>query len=175
MGNKVEELLREADDFIKNNRSRNCSAEVTEDLIRGLSAIVREYHPIVNPPVPVVENPNVVAWRPMVKEGLEKAVAELKKLLGHDNVIATTHIRRSVMKDGGVKAKLGIKFEAKSVYRRDIDPVKVIQRNVNAIMAANGLPKSAVLTTSGSQMNFSARVYLEGDEDYSMWVRMSRL
>lgn len=176
MGNKVEELLREADDFIKNNRSRNCSAEVTEDLIRGLSAIVREYHPIVNPPVPVVENPNVVDWRPMVKEGLDKAVAEIQMILGERTKIKhSTHIRRSVMKDGGVKAKLGIKFEANHVYTRSMDPVKIIQRKVNEVLSQHGLPFAAVLTTSGSQMNFSARVYLEGDEDYSMWVRIGRI
>lgn len=174
--NKVEDLLREADDFIKNNRSRNCSADVTEDLIRGLSQIVREYHPIVNPPTPVVENPNVVAWRHLVKEGLEKAVAEIQVVLGERTKITySTNIRRAVMKDGGVKAKLGIKFEAKHVYTRSMDPVKIIQRKVNEVLMSHGLPFAAVLTTSGSQMNFNARVYLEGDEDYTMWKRIGQL
>ena len=176
MGNKVEELLREADDFIKNNRSRNCSADVTEDLIRGLSEIVREYHPIVNPPAPAVENPNVVAWRPFVKEGLANAVSALQTILGdHINITSSTHIRRSVMKDGGVKARLGLKFEASACYNRAIDPVKIIQRQINEVFTQNGLPFAAVLTTSGSQMNFNARVYLEGDDDYSTYVRIGRL
>lgn len=176
MGNKVEELLQEADDFIKNNRSRNCSAEATEDLIRGLSAIVREYHPVVNPPTPVVENPNVVDWRPFVKEGLANAVSALQTILGdHINITSSTHIRRSVMKDGGVKARLGLKFEASACYNRAIDPVKIIQRQINEVFTQNGLPFAAVLTTSGSQMNFNARVYLEGDEDFSTYVRIARL
>ncbi|MNI61719.1 hypothetical protein D3C73_1170050 [compost metagenome] len=145
-------------------------------LVKDLAELVREYHPIVNPPAPVVENPNVVDWRPMVIEGLKKAVADIQTLLGeHTKITASTHIRRSVMKDGGVKAKLGIKFEAKHVYVRSMDPVKIIQRKVNEVLTSYGHPFAAVLTTSGSQMNFSARVYLEGDEDYSMWKRIGQL
>lgn len=170
---KVEKLLREAADFIKNNRSRNCSSADTEALIQGLSDIVREYHPIVNPPAPLVENPNVVAWRSFVNEGLANAVAELQIFLGdHIKITASTNIRRAVMKDGGVKARLNIKFEAKTVYSRSIEPTKIIQRTINATMTANGLPNVAVLTTSGSQMNFNARVYLEGDDSYEMWTRL---
>lgn len=145
-------------------------------LLYSLAKVVREQIPekIVKPIA--VENPNVVNWRPMVKEGLEKAVAEIQSLLGkHTTVTATTHIRRSVMKDGGVKAKLGIKFESKYAYTRTVDPVKIIQRKVNEVLASHGLPFAAVLTTSGSQMSFSARVYLEGDEDYTLWKKIGRL
>lgn len=145
-------------------------------LLHSLAKVVCEQIPekIVKPVL--VENPNVVAWRPLVKEGLEKAIFEIQLLLGERTKITySTHIRRSVMKDGGVKAKLGIKFEAKHTYTRSMDPVKIIQRKVNEVLSQNGIPFAAVLTTSGSQMNFSARVYLEGDEDYSMWKRIGQI
>lgn len=164
---KVVLLLREANDFLKSGECDDIP-KLVADLVQKL----QEYHPIVNPPDPVVENPNVVAWRDVIKEGVNQAAIEIQNTLGtRQPPKITTHIRRSVMKDGGVKAKLGIKFESKYQYSRDIDPIRVIQRNINAKMAAAGLPKVAVLTTAGSQMNFSARVYVEGDEDYSMWVR----
>ncbi|MNQ80373.1 hypothetical protein D3C85_953490 [compost metagenome] len=176
MANKVEDLLSRAKHFVDADTEGNGFRSVAGQLVKELADKVREYHPIVNPPVPVIENPNVVNWRPMVKEGLEKAVAEIQTVLGkHTTVTATTHIRRSVMKDGGIKAKLGIKFESKYAYTRAIDPVKIIQRKVNEVLASHGLPFAAVLTTSGSQMSFSARVYLEGDEDYTLWKRIGRL
>lgn len=168
---KVHQLIREAKEFLE---SGNCTD--INLLVKNLTDKLAEYHPIVNPPAPVTENPNVVAWRPMVKEGLEKAVVEIQTVLGkHTTVTATTHIRRSVMKDGGVKARLGIKFESKYAYNRSIDPVKIIQRKINEVLTSHGLPFAAVLTTSGSQMNFSARVYLEGDEDYTTWKRIGQL
>lgn len=144
-------------------------------LLHSLAQVVREQIPekIVKPVL--VENPNVTAWRPVVVAGLEDAVRVIRILLGHDQVTASTHIRRSVMKNGGIKAKLGIKFHAKTTYNRTHDYVKIIQRKINERMALNGLPFAAVLTTSGSQMNFNARVYLEGDGDYSTYVRMARI
>ena len=145
-------------------------------LLYSLAKVVREQIPekIVKPIA--VENPNVVDWRPLVKEGLANAVSALQTILGdHINITSSTHIRRSVMKDGGVKARLGLKFQASACYNRAIDPVKIIQRQINEVFTQNGLPFAAVLTTSGSQMNFSARVYLEGDEDYSTYVRIGRL
>lgn len=168
---KVQQLLREAREFLESGNCTDVNA-----LVKNLTDKLAEYHPIVNPPAPVTENPNVVAWRPMVKEGLEKAAAEIQTILGeHTKITFSTHIRRAVMKDGGVKAKLGIKFEAKHVYTRSMNPVKIIQRKVNEVLTSHGLPFAAVLTTSGSQMSFSARVYLEGDEDYTTWKRIGQL
>ena len=168
---KVHQLIREAKEFLE---SGNCTD--INLLISNLTDKLVEYHPIVNPPIPLTENPNVEDWRPMVKEGLERAAAEIQTALGPNTKITfSTHIRRAVMKDGGVKAKLSIKFEAKHVYVRALDPVKIIQRNVNVVLASHGIPFAAVLTTSGSQMKFSARVFLEGDEDYTTWKRIGQL
>lgn len=168
---KVQQLLREAREFLE---SGNCTD--INLMVKELTDKLAEYHPIVNPPDPVVENPNVVAWRSFVKEGLEQAVAEIQTILGERTKITfSTHIRRAVMKDGGVKAKLGLKFEAKHVYTRSMNPVKIIQRKINEVLTSHGLPFAAVLTTSGSQMSFSARVYLEGDEDYTTWKRIGQL
>lgn len=145
-------------------------------LLYSLAKVVREQIPekIVKPIA--VENPNVVGWRSIISSGLDDAVHEIKGKLGaHIRIKTSTHIRRSVMKNGGVKARLSLKFEAQSVYRQDLDLIKIIQRHINVRLSMNGLPAAAVLTTSGSQMNFNARVYLEGDEDFSTYVRIARL
>lgn len=169
MASKIEDLLARADIFLGNHTDRS----IGYSLVRELVDVVRVYHPIVNPPVPLVENPNIVAWRPLVKDGLSKAVEELQLILGlHVKIESSTHIRRSVMKDGGIKARIGIKFKARTPMNYKLaDPIKVIQRAVNETFDGNGLPKCVVQITCGSQMNFSARVYVEGDEDYERRAR----
>lgn len=170
-GSKVHQLIREARIFLE---SGNCTD--INKMVKELTDKLAEYLPIVNPPAPATENPNAVAWRPMVIAGLEDAVRDIQILLGdHVKITATTNIRRSVMKDGGIKARLSIKFQAKTTYNRDHNYVRIIQRKINERLQLNGLPFAAVLTTSGSQMNFNARVYIEGDDDYSTYVRMARL
>lgn len=170
MANKAVDLLNRADEFLTKGSGS------AKPLVKELVALLREYHPIVNPPLPVVENPNVVSRRPLVTAGLLSAIAELQTTFGeHIKVVGTTNIRRSVMKDGGVKAKLGIKFKASTYYNKNVDPIKVISRHINDVMDQNGLAHVSVVTTSGSQMSFSARVFVEGDEDYDRWLRISRI
>lgn len=167
---KVAQLIREAHEFLVSGECRDVLK-----LVKELTENLQTFHRVVNPPEPVVENPNVAAWRSIIKEGLDQALIEIQNALGiRTPPSASTFIRRAVMKDGGIKAKLGIKFTTNHLYSRSIDPVKIIQRHINEQMAAAGLPKVAVITTSGSQMKFNARVYIEGDDDYSMWVRVGR-
>lgn len=162
----VEELLRRAASVVENGDN-----EIDTSLVRDLAAKLREYHPIVHPKLPVVENPNITEWRPNITRGLNHAIESLKMTLKTQEVTATTHIRRSVMKDGGIKARLGIKCLIKAPYTRGVEPTKVMQSVINAHLAADGLPPVAIVTTSGSQMYFNARVYLEGDEDYDYYAK----
>lgn len=166
MESKVEKLLKRAANVVDNGDN-----EIDTSLVRDLAAVVREYHPIVNPPTPLVENPNIVAWRSQVIQGLNHAIATLKTTLKTDRITATTNIRRSVMKDGGIKARLGIKFKAHAVYDRNVDPRKIIQRIINVHMEAANLPPVILTTTSGSQMDFSARVYIQGDANYDHYAK----
>jgi len=168
--NEIEQLLGAADNYLRTGNLSNL-----DRTIEGLVAVVRELCPLAPKKPILVANPNVDEWRPIVNAALAEAIPAIILALGHvATITATTYVRRSVMKNGGVKAKLFFKFQAKNcTYRSTVEPRKIIQRIINERMAELGLPKVAVNTTCGSQMSFNARVAVKGDEDYETWVRFA--
>lgn len=168
--NEIEQLLGAADNYLRTGNLSNL-----DRTIEGLVAVVRELCPLAPKKPVLVANPNVDAWRPYVTQGLGDGLKAVLLRLDRPGVQATasTYVRRSVMKDGGVKVRLFVKVEIKHpfVHGYGFEPRKIIQSHIDDVMTLQGLPKVALSTTCGSQMTFNARVHLQGDEDYDTYMR----
>lgn len=144
-------------------------------LLYSLAKLVDKHIPEeIRKPIAVL-NPAIPEARRLVNEALENAATEISALLGMRDVKIKlkSMVRKVKYKNGGEAAKLSISADIGTFYNRGHDYKKIIHRQINQLMEANGLSKVMMTMSSGSQTKFNARVYIEGDEDYEYYKRFS--